>query len=147
MNKTAALFIVLGVLTAAALMVLIKPSEVSNPPFPPPAAERAQTQPAPEAAQARVLEPVVPTYEWQISGGKLASGPETVQVHEGENLALRFTSDHADELHLHGYDMHLALKPGEQGVLTLQASHSGRFEIELHHSQMVVTVLEVLPKQ
>ena len=78
--------------------------------------------------------------------GQLASGPERISVPQGTELVLRITSDHADELHLHGYDRALKLAAGVPGELRLVANLSGRFEYELHHAHTALGALEVQPQ-
>jgi hypothetical protein len=54
-------------------------------------------------------------------------------------------SDIADELHLHGYDLHIKTKPGETATLRFNASKTGRFGYELHHAKAELGALEVYP--
>ncbi|WP_193345672.1 hypothetical protein [Blastococcus saxobsidens] len=42
------------------------------------------------------------------------------------------TSDVADEVHLHGYDVSAPVAPGEPATLTFDATIPGVFELELH---------------
>lgn len=62
-------------------------------------------------------------------------GAETgnvVRAKEGESLVLNWTTDEAVELHLHGYDIELAVKPGTSESMTFEAFATGRFPITLH---------------
>jgi len=59
---------------------------------------------------------------------------------------IRITSDDADEVHRHGYDLHLKLKPGIAGTLEFKAKLTGRFTYELHKSGLDLGVLEVYPR-
>ena len=47
-------------------------------------------------------------------------------------LELAFAADETVELHLHGYDRHLTVRPGEEAVMRLDAKVAGRFAIEGH---------------
>jgi hypothetical protein len=81
----------------------------------------------------------------QFSGGKLV-GPATITAREGDAISLTVTSDKADELHLHGYDLELTLRPGEPATLKFAATHTGRFTYELHHADIELGTLEVYPR-
>ena len=72
--------------------------------------------------------------------------PKQVKVNQGDTLRLLVTSDEADELHVHGYDLHLPLKPGKTQILSFVAAHTGRFPIELHRADVELVVLEVYPR-
>ena len=81
-----------------------------------------------------------------IEHGAKRSGPDVIQVSVGDTVTLRLLSDHADELHIHGYDLHAHLKAGVPSVLTFKAERSGRFTMELHHSNVDLGALEVEPR-
>lgn len=69
-----------------------------------------------------------------------------LQARAGDQIELSVRSDQDDELHLHGYDLSLALRAGEPGTLRFTAAHAGRFEIELHDAHSQIGVLEVAPR-
>lgn len=112
----------------AALYLALKPE-------PPP----ATTAPPAAAPDPRVVELVV-------RDGQRIAGPDRIELRQDELLTLRVSSDSADELHLHGYDLHLHLRPGEPAELTFRAVHTGRFEYELHKTHLPLGSLEVLPR-
>ena len=85
-------------------------------------------------------------FELSIKGGKLRSGPEVLQVHQGERVTLNIRSDGRDELHLHGYDLHAQLGPGETTSLQFIADRTGRFGMELHKAHSELGALEVYPQ-
>jgi hypothetical protein len=91
------------------------------------------------AAEQRAVEVVV-------QGGKPVGGAQAVRVVRGDEVVLTVRSDRADELHLHGYNMHLHLKPGTPGTLRFTAKRTGRFSAELHKSDVEIVVFEIYPK-
>lgn len=102
--------------------------------------------PAPAAPSVRSA-PAEPTLA--IRGGRRVGGPDTIHAVQGDELRIRLVSDQDVELHLHGYDLHLHLRPGVPGELAFVAAHSGRFELELHGAKgahEALTVVEVQPK-
>lgn len=81
-----------------------------------------------------------------VKNGGLISGPTLVKLKRGEKVALAITSDRGDELHLHGYDLHLKLTANEPVVTTFIALRTGRFKLELHKLGLDLAVLEIYPK-
>jgi hypothetical protein len=71
---------------------------------------------------------------------------QTLQATQGDHIELTVLSPHDDELHLHGYDLSLALRANTPGTLLFEADHAGRFEIELHHSHAELGAIEILPR-
>jgi hypothetical protein len=53
------------------------------------------------------------------------------------------TSDVADEVHLHGYDIEKELSPGTPVTLQFDATIAGVFEVELHEAGTVLLRLQV----
>ena len=78
-----------------------------------------------------------------ITGGQVAGGVKHVQVDSGKSVTIRVTSDVAEELHVHGYDLKRDLAPGEPAEVTFTADISGVFEVELEHSGLQVAELQV----
>jgi hypothetical protein len=85
-------------------------------------------------------------FELVIKGGKPVGGPALLQVHEGEQVTLNIRSDTADELHLHGYDLHAHITPDQTATLQFTANHTGRFGMELHKAHTELGALEVYPQ-
>lgn len=116
--------------TAAILYVLLQPA----------------AQPEPTAALAPAPKAVAGPVTLEVRKGQRVKGPALIQRRAGETITLRITSDQADELHLHGYDLHLHLHAGVPAELSFTADRSGRFEYELHKSGLHLGVLEVQPQ-
>jgi hypothetical protein len=77
--------------------------------------------------------------------GRLISGPTIVHSTRDAHIVLHVTSDVAEELHLHGYDLHVKLKPHERATLEFIATKTGRFTYELHHADIELGAIEVYP--
>lgn len=80
--------------------------------------------------------------EVTVSGGAVEGGGRH-QVALGDSVALVITSDVADEVHLHGYDLSTELVAGEPTVLTFDADIPGVFAAELHDSELQLVELEI----
>jgi FtsP/CotA-like multicopper oxidase with cupredoxin domain len=85
-----------------------------------------------------------------IRHGKVPAAQRTIRVAEGDRVELRWTADEAVELHLHGYDIRLDLKPGAPASMTLYVHTAGRFPVGIHgsggHGHGNVVYLEVHPR-
>ncbi len=75
-----------------------------------------------------------------------AMDPGEIEVHEGDRVTLRLTSDRPVEVHLHGYDLEREVSPGEAATLSFEADLPGRFEIEDHETEDVLGMLLVQPR-
>ena len=155
-------FAALGIALLAALFVAFRPDGIGSPetlqspPMPSPA--EAPTPPLAEAPavvasaspaepEPRVaLDPVSRTFDLVVTRGRLTSGPSTLALTQGDLVVLRVRSDRDDELHVHGYDLSLALSANQTGSLAFQADRSGRFDIELHQGGGEIGALEVQPR-
>lgn len=61
-------------------------------------------------------------------------GPSQVEAEVGDTLTLRVTSDVAEEIHVHTFDLSADLEPGVPGEITFVAGIPGRHEVELEDS-------------
>lgn len=60
-------------------------------------------------------------------------------------VRLIVTADVADEIHLHGYDLHADVSPVADGVVEFDATIPGIFEVELEESHLLIAELQVTP--
>lgn len=104
------------------------------------AAATPQEQAPPSAAASATN-----AYQIVVSQRRLVSGPTVIRVHKNETVVLSVTSDQADELHLHGYDLHAKLAPGQAANLQFVAKRTGRFTYELHRSGLELGAIEIYP--
>jgi protein SCO1/2 len=92
------------------------------------------------------------SFDLKIERRKVVGGVKTVRVKQGEQVWLRWTTDEAVTVHLHGYDIEKILKPGETAVMSFKAHATGRVTIESHGfggkkcKHVILLYLEVLPR-
>ncbi len=89
--------------------------------------------------------------ELAINNQRIA-GSNVVRVKEGQTVELRWSTDEAVELHLHGYDVVAKAKPGASAVMRFKAHATGRYPVTIHghshgsgHSEKTLLYLEVHP--
>jgi hypothetical protein len=80
-----------------------------------------------------------------VAGGKPSGGVRSLKVKEGGIVRLRIQSDTADEVHIHGYDLHKDVAKGGSVVFDFQAKDAGKFEIELEAAKQQLAALLVEP--
>lgn len=89
-----------------------------------------------------------------IADQAVVEGGPTIRVTEGDLVVVTWSSDTAGELHLHGYDISVELKPGEAVESSFEAYASGRFPVTSHgfggegggHGEGALLYLEVYPE-
>ncbi|MGW0063440.1 hypothetical protein ACWDTT_26350 [Streptosporangium sandarakinum] len=87
--------------------------------------------------------PKGPTVEITVTGGRVTPPPGRVEVTRGQAVRLVVTSDVADEIHVHGFDLTRRLEPGRPVTLDVVADRTGLFEVETHESGLVLTQLVI----
>jgi pullulanase/glycogen debranching enzyme len=71
--------------------------------------------------------------EVTIADGKVTPAPSRkVEVATGDQVHLSVTSDHADEVHVHGYDIDKEVSAGGTVTIDFTADIPGEFEVEAH---------------
>lgn len=80
-----------------------------------------------------------------VENGKPVGGVAKATVKQGEKVALIVHSDVADEVHLHGYDLHRDVDAGGTATIAFKAKIAGRFEAELEDRQEQILSLTVEP--
>ena len=89
-------------------------------------------------------------FDLTIVHGRLTGGQDTIRVQQGDTVVLRWHSDRAIVLHLHGYEIETRVAPGAVAETRFAARAAGRFPIHLHAGQArpeaVLAYLEVYPE-
>lgn len=80
--------------------------------------------------------------EITVSDGQV-QGPGSVSVEVGTEVELLVTSDVADHIHVHGYDIFQAVAAGETASLSFTADLPGTWEVELEDSGTHLVELQV----
>jgi copper(I)-binding protein len=88
-------------------------------------------------------EPAVKTIT--VVNGQPEGGIKTISYDKGDQVRLKVSSDVADEIHVHGYDLMKDVEKGGSVRFSFPASIEGRFEIELENAGTQIANLEVDP--
>ncbi|MBC7373896.1 MAG: hypothetical protein H7323_07895 [Frankiales bacterium] len=78
-----------------------------------------------------------------VAGGMVTGVDSRVAARLGEQLVVRVTSDVADEVHVHGYDLRADVAAGGTVEIPLTAAIPGGFEVELEGSGQTLFQLRV----
>lgn len=102
-----------------------------------PAQTAAPTAPSPSTVASVAPSPMPPPtptarlLDVVFAGGEVSGIDPRVPVKLGEKLLIRVTSDVADEVHVHGYDLYGEVAAGGTVEIPMTASIPGGFEVEL----------------
>jgi hypothetical protein len=78
-----------------------------------------------------------------VEGGVPKGGIVRETVKKGDTVVLVVTSDVADEVHLHGYDLSRDVAAGGTARIRFKATIPGRFEVELEERRVPIAELTV----
>lgn len=110
----------------------------------PPEGDDAKDGEGKEEEPKEPAEPAVPQLE--IKDGAPVGGVLEVEVTEGDELRIDVTTDAADELHLHSYDVYLDIVPGKTNELVVEnADIGGVIELESHSTGTLLAEISVVP--
>jgi cytochrome c oxidase assembly protein Cox11 len=89
--------------------------------------------------------PAEHTFDLNIRGNTMS--PSELSVREGDQVTLRITSDHELELHIHGVDKEVTVRPGQTETLQFEATPSGGWPIEDHDTDTGLGRLNIQPRE
>jgi hypothetical protein len=93
-----------------------------------------------EAGEAK---PTTPTIV--VRNGEPVGGVQELEYSAGEEIRFRVSSNRADEVHVHGYEVEEEIPAGGTAALSFPAEIEGIFEVELHDSEAQIAELRVNP--
>lgn len=131
----------IAIAVAAGLYLVLRPDDTDEPKASPPTTTQATT-----TTTARTPAPPPPPpgpppparVELTIRGGLPLGGPRRVTVARGRRVILLVTSDVADHVHLHGYDVMRDVAPGQPARIAFRATLPGTVEAELEDRRVLI---------
>ena len=100
--------------------VLTSPSAASS------SAANPSAAPSPAAPAVRIITAA-------FTGGDIVVDSSRVETALGEQVVLRISSDVAEEVHVHGYDVYTDIPAGGAVDIPLTLTLPGSYEVELHN--------------
>ncbi|HEY3340153.1 MAG TPA: hypothetical protein VGK18_16760 [Propionicimonas sp.] len=85
----------------------------------------------------------VQVVEVSLRNGKASPNGDRLTLAKGTVLRLEISSDHGDEVHVHGYDVEIAVTPDATVTKDIMLDQVGRFEIESHEPALTILQLVV----
>ena len=101
------------------------------------------SEPSGEKKKEKPAESSVPVIE--VVGGQPQGGIAGLDFNQGDEIRFDVTSDTADEVHVHGYDIEEEVPAGGTAKFDFPADLEGVFEVELHGSETQIAELTVNP--
>ena len=83
------------------------------------------------------------TISVEIKGGKPVGGIQRATAKKGQTVEVVVQSDVADEVHIHGYDLHKDVEAGGTTRIRFTADLTGVFEAELESRKLQIVELTV----
>ena len=80
-----------------------------------------------------------------VRHAKPVGGVREITVKKGHRARFTVTADVADEIHVHGYDLHKDVTKGETVSFDFPAKMDGGFVVELESRSEQIASLKVLP--
>jgi hypothetical protein len=137
--------IAIGIAVAIVAFIVLRPGDDKKTTS---SSTQAATQPAPAGttpAQKPAKPAPPPVTQITVEGGKPAGGIETIEVNKGDQIRFAVTSDVADEIHVHGYDLMKDVEAGGKVSFSFPAKIDGEFEVELENRAEQIANLVVNP--
>ena len=72
------------------------------------------------------------TFDLKVERGRVTSNMQLIRVRQGDVVRLRWSTDRALDLHLHGYDIEQKIMPGSVAEMIFTARATGRFPVAVH---------------
>jgi hypothetical protein len=78
-----------------------------------------------------------------VEQGRVRGGIKRPTVKKGARVRFVIRADAGEEVHMHGYEVTKPVVPGKATRFVVLTRISGRFEVELHHPDLVLAELTV----
>lgn len=134
-----------GVIAAVALFVVLRPDDGDEPTASPGTTATLRST-IPTTTLRRPASPVGPArVRIDVRGARPVGGIRRVTVAKGRRVILTVSSDVADHVHLHGYDVMRDVAPGRPARIAFRATIVGTVEAELEERGVPVASITTKP--
>ena len=83
------------------------------------------------------------TFDLVVKGSTMT--PSSVSAKQGDNITMSITTDKAEEIHLHGFDLTFEGEPGKKVTKSFKADRTCECEIEIEDTSTHLGSLTVSP--
>jgi hypothetical protein len=83
------------------------------------------------------------TFDFVVTGNTMR--PDSASAKQGDNITMSVTTDKAEEIHLHGFDLMFQGEPGKKVTKTFKADRTCDCEIEIESTSTHLGSLTVSP--
>ncbi|MDQ6741300.1 MAG: hypothetical protein M3Z97_00100 [Candidatus Dormibacteraeota bacterium] len=83
------------------------------------------------------------TFDFVVTGNKMQ--PPAASAKQGDNITMSVTTDKAEEIHLHGFDLMFQGEPGKKVAKTFKADRTCDCEIEIESTSTHLGSLTITP--
>ena len=80
-----------------------------------------------------------------VDQGRPRGGIKRPRLEQGEKVVIVVKADAGESVHMHGYDVEQPVTPGKPGADPAHGDDPRTFELELHHPDSLLAVIEVRP--
>ena len=137
------LIVAAAIVVAAGLFFVLRPDNGDD------NASGTTTTTATTSTTTTATEPTEPpppaTVRIVVRGGEPVGGVRNVTVSKGRQVVLIVSSDVADEVHLHGYNLKRDVAPGAPARLPFRATINGTVEVELEQRGLPLARITTQP--
>jgi hypothetical protein len=105
---------------------------------------RTTTSPVPTSPPASATPDDAVVIDIALENGTVSPNGRKIDVRKGQTVTLKITTDHDDEVHVHGdYDIELEVRPGTPMTKSFVADKTGSVEVESHHPEKIIAILNI----
>ena len=138
-----------AIAVAVGLFLALRPTEDGEPSASPPTTTAPTTETTPTVTTPVVPQPPQPPpaarVRITIRNGLPVGGPARITVANGRRVMLVVTSDVADEVHLHGYNIMRDVAPGRPATIEFRATIVGTVKAELENRGLQIATITTEP--
>jgi heme/copper-type cytochrome/quinol oxidase subunit 2 len=120
---------------AVVLFIVLKPNDTSK--------KQSSTPTTATTANGKPASPAVPNVV--VKNAKPVGGIKDLTFNKGDDIKFKITSDVADEIHVHGYDLMKDVAPGHPVTFSFPGKIDGEFVVELEGRKQQIASLRVNP--
>jgi hypothetical protein len=121
---------------AVVAFIILKPSDSSD---------KQSSVPSTVGTTANEAPSPPPIANVRVKNGKPVGGIQDLEFAKGDTVQFAVTSDVADEVHVHGYDLMKDVSPGHAVKFKFPGKIDGEFEVELEGRKEQIASLKVTP--